>query len=93
MIIKIEAYENGAHANQSTIPRIIPEGWAVVPNHIDIPDTFPFVDIEVKNGVVTSMTAGVVPEEPEPVPEPEPEPIEATTAEMAAAIMEGVNDI
>lgn len=62
MIIKIEAYGNGAHANQSTVPRVIPEGWAVVPNHIEIPDTFPFVEIEVSNGVVTKMMRGMVPE-------------------------------
>ena len=71
MIIKIEAYENGAHANQSTTPKIIPAGWAIIPDGINLPDTFPFVDITVEGNVVTAMTAGTVPE-PEPEPEPEP---------------------
>ena len=71
LIIEIETQENGAHRNQTGTFRTIPQGWAEVPSSIEIPDTFPFVNIEVENGVVTSMTAGVVPE-PEPEPEPEP---------------------
>ena len=70
-IIEIEPLDNGAHRNQTGTFRTIPDGWAEVPSSIEIPDTFPFVNIEVENGVVTSMTAGVVPE-PEPEPEPEP---------------------
>ena len=84
MIIKIEAYNNGSHANQSTTPRVIPEGWAVVPDGLDIPDTFPFVNIEVKDGVVVNMTAGVVP----PIPEVEPE----ATVDELIDIMLGVVD-
>ena len=71
LIIEISALENGAHRNQTGIFRTIPEGWAIVPDGMKIPETFPFVDIEVEDGVVISMTAGVVPE-PEPEPEPEP---------------------
>ena len=71
LIIEIAALENGAHRNQTCNLSNIPEGWAEVPSSIEVPDTFPFVNIEVENGVVTSMTAGVVPE-PEPEPEPEP---------------------
>ena len=71
LIIEIAALDNGAHRNQTGTFRTIPDGWAEVPSSIDIPDTFPFVNIEVEDGVVTSMTAGVVPE-PEPMPEPEP---------------------
>ena len=70
-IIEIAPLENGAHRNQSGGLRTVPEGWAVIPDSITIPETFPFVNIEVSGGVVTSMTAGVVPE-PEPLPEPEP---------------------
>lgn len=62
MIIKVEPFENGAHANQSTVPEVIPEGWAVVPDELDIPETFPFVNITVSGGVVSGMTAGVVPQ-------------------------------
>ena len=71
LIIEIAALSNGAHRNQTGTFRTIPDGWAIVPAEIEIPDTFPFVDITVEDGVVTSMTAGVVPE-PEPEPEPEP---------------------
>ena len=71
LIIEIAALENGAHRNQTGTFRTVPDGWAVVPAEIEVPDTFPFVNIEVEDGVVTSMTVGVVPE-PEPMPEPEP---------------------
>lgn len=67
-IIEIVALENGAHRNQTGGISTIPNGWAVVPENIVIPDTFPFVDITVKDGIVTSMTAGVMPE-PAPVEE------------------------
>lgn len=71
MLIEIKPLPNGAHRNQSTTLSRVPDDWAVVPDSITIPSTFPFVDITVENGVVTSMTPGVVPElEPEPAPEP-----------------------
>ena len=92
LIIEITALENGAHRNQTGTFRTIPEGWAVVPNGMEITDTFPFVDIEVEDGVVTSMAAGTVPE-PEPEPEPEPGPEYVTYEELAAAIREGVNRV
>lgn len=73
LIIEIQPQENGAHRNQKPSGDLhtIPEGWAVVPDSITVPETFPFVDIEVDGQTVTSMTAGSVPEpEPEPTPEP-----------------------
>lgn len=71
-IIEIEALENGAHRNQKVDGTIeVPAGWAVIHPDIDIPESFPFIDITVEDGVVTSMTAGVMPPSP---PEPEPEP-------------------
>lgn len=88
-IIEIEQLDNGAHRNQdlfgATFPDI-PNGWAIIPDDMSIPDTFPFVDIEVEDGVVVSMSAGVV---PEPEPEPEPEEtmenkIEALKAQLSA---------
>ena len=60
-IIEIEALENGAHRNQ-TYHGFVPEGWAVIPNGVEIPETFPFVDVAAENGVVTTMTAGTVQE-------------------------------
>ena len=88
LIIEIESLQNGAHRNQGidnanpdTFP--VPDGWAFVPDDIQVPDTFPFVDITVDGQTVTSMTAGVVPEQ-EPEPEPEPVP----TLEERVATME-----
>ena len=81
MIIKIEPYENGAHANQSPTPKIIPEGWAVIPDNIELPSTFPFVNLTIdENGNITGVTAGVV-------PDPEPEETEPSEAEDAAALL------
>lgn len=72
-IIEIQANELGGHDNltvyEGKYP--VPEGWAIIPDEIEIPETFPFVDIAVEGGIVTSMTAGVMPE-PAPAPEPEP---------------------
>ena len=89
LIIEIESLQNGAHRNQGvnnanpdTFP--VPDGWAFVPDDIQVPDTFPFVDITVDGQTVTSMTAGVVPE-PEPEPEPEPTPtLEARVTSLEA---------
>ena len=64
-IIEIQALDNGAHRNQETTSTRVPDGWAVIPEGMDIPETYPFVDLVVKGGRVVSMTAGVVPE-PEP---------------------------
>ena len=62
-IIEIAALENGGHNNQMTDRNIsLPNGWAVIPEDMVIPETFPFVDITVKEGIVTAMTAGAVPE-------------------------------
>ena len=72
VIIEIKALENGAHRNQTVIGSVPPpDGWAVIPEDMEIPETFPFVNVEAAEGVVTTMTAGTVPE-PEPEPEPEP---------------------
>ena len=94
-IIEIKALENGAHNNQtsSAIKAPLP-GWAEIPAGMKIPETFPFVEIEVERNVVTKMTAGVVPE-PEPEPTPEPTQLDrieaqvAYTAMMTDTLMEG----
>lgn len=80
IIIEITALDNGAHRNQTGTFSTVPDGWAVIPDSIAIPDTFPFVIIEVDGQTVTSMTAGTV---PEPEPEPEPEP---STEDRVAAL-------
>lgn len=57
-IIEIQALSNGAHRNQTIDGHITPpDGWAVIPDSMAIPDTFPFVDITAQDGVVTAMTA------------------------------------
>ena len=45
-VIEIKALSNGAHRNQTGI-NFIPEGYAQIPDDMPIPDTFPFVNIEV----------------------------------------------
>lgn len=76
-IIEIAPLENGAHRNQTGMFAEIPEGWALIPEDMKTPDTFPFVDIKVKDGIVTGMTAGEMPE-----PEPEEESFEDLALEM-----------
>lgn len=88
LIIEIQPLENGAHRNQTCNLNTIPEGWAEVPPGISVPDTFPFVDIEVDGQTVIAMTAGTV---PEPEPEPEPEPtLEDRVSSIETAIERGL---
>lgn len=56
-IIEINALSNGAHRNQVGFFTTIPQGWAVIPDGMTLPETFPFVDLSVENGVVTRMAA------------------------------------
>lgn len=49
-IIEIKALPNGSHRNQEGINHI-PEGYAHIPDEMPIPDTFPFVNIEVADEV------------------------------------------
>lgn len=96
-IIEIQARLNGAHRNQSGEGTLsIPEGWAVIPEDMELPESFPFVDIETERYtpedaepymVVTVMTAREVPE-PEPEPEPEPTQLDRVEAQaMYTALM------
>lgn len=60
-LIKNVALLSGAHENRnSPWETTVPEGWALIPKNITIPESFPFVDIEVQEieGVqtVTKMT-------------------------------------
>lgn len=91
-IIEIAALSNGAHRNQKNSGVLsVPVGWAVIPDDMLIPDTFPFVDIAVVGGedapVVVSMTAGVVPD-PEPVPVPDPEPTDTEVLNVLLGVEE-----
>lgn len=59
-----------------------------------VPETFPFVDIEVEGNVVNEDDRGAVPE-PEPEPTPEPTQLDrieaqsAYTAMMTGTLLEG----
>lgn len=89
-IVEIQALDNGAHRNQTTTSTTIPDGWAVIPEGVEIPETYPFVDLVVQGNQVVSMTAGVVPQ-PEPEPEPEPTEMEKLRADVDfLAAMAGV---
>lgn len=96
-IIEIKALSNGAHRNQDGGLDVIPSGWAVIPDDMPIPETFPFVDIEVEE--VEYTRESTIPDaEPETytvptvtamtagtVPEPEPVPEAPPTNEELAA--------
>lgn len=55
-IIEINALKNGAHRNQEGSFDTIPYGWAIIPDSMKLPASFPGVDIKVKDGVVVEMT-------------------------------------
>ena len=46
-MLEIAALPNGAHRNQ-TFHGNLPDGWAVIPDDMEIPATFPFVNIEAE---------------------------------------------
>ena len=81
-LIEITALSNGAHRNQTYNGSTVPDGWAVIPDGMAVPDTFPFVNLTVDGQTVTSMTAGTIPE-PEPEPDPEPTSEDITLDLMA----------
>lgn len=90
-IVEIQALSNGAHRNQETTSTRVPDGWAVIPEGMAIPETYPFVDLVADGDKVVSMTAGAVPE-PEPQPEPEPTETEQLRADVDfLAAMAGVS--
>lgn len=88
-LIEVECLENRAHNNQE-IPdgalESVPDGWAVIPEDMVIPGTFPFVNIEVEDGVVTSMTAGEVPD-PEPEEQLKPTILDQIEAQVTYTAM------
>lgn len=66
-IIELAALSNGGHRNMK-LPEFSmpPEGWAVIPEEMTLPDTYPFVGVEadVLDGVMTVMalTPGTLPD-------------------------------
>ena len=66
-IIELSALSNGAHLNMESSAWLAPpEGWAMIPEEMALPDTYPFVEVEAEeiDGVmtVTALTPGTVPE-------------------------------
>lgn len=63
-LIKKEKNPNGSYDNNfSDYIKEIPEGWAQIPDDMELPETFPFVTVKInKNNIVTSMKAATVPE-------------------------------
>jgi hypothetical protein len=79
IIIELTPLKNGAHRNQTTSGVFpVPNGWAAIPEDMEIPETFPFVGVEAQDGIVTALTPGTVPE-----PQPEPEPIPTVDARVS----------
>lgn len=90
-IIEIQPLSNGAHRNQNGC-NVCPDGWVIIPDSIAIPNTFPFVNIEMDGQTVVSMTAGTMPT-PDPTPA-EPDPITQTQIALAElAETESAHDI
>lgn len=85
-IIEIIADEFGGHNNQQmSIVIPCPDGWAIIPDDMEIPASFPYVDIVVVDGMVTEMTAREIPPTP-------PEPIEPTIDERMDTVEDALID-
>lgn len=104
-IIEVNPLENGSHHNQEiygVCPDVfpVPKGWAVIPERMEIPETFPFVSISATevDGVmtVTSMTAGVIPDSvlnPEPSAEERIAALENALCEQDSANSQRMSEI
>lgn len=69
IIIEIQPQSNGAHRNQTVSGAVaVPDGWAIIPADVPIPETYPFVTLTVEGQTVTGMEPGVVPEPETPAP-------------------------
>lgn len=55
LFVQITPQENGAHSNVNRLTEFIPDGWAKVPDYMQIPYTFPFVILTVDKDTVVSM--------------------------------------
>lgn len=75
-IIELSVLSNGAHRNRDSSELLTPpDGWAMIPDEMELPNTYPFVsgvEAEKIDGVmtVTALTPGTM-------PEPDLEPIKA----------------
>ena len=111
-LIEIKKMDNGAHNNQTingANPETfaVPDGWAIMPDELAVPDTFPFVNIEVNAWAsgdlyVTAMTANreaydaaMAEQELEPAPEVDPvmQVYNELDAAYSAGYQEGVDNV
>lgn len=53
-IVKIEQNSNGSHDDQMGVGIAVTDGWAIVPENMQIPETYPFVDIETAEIIETT---------------------------------------
>ena len=87
-IIEVQTLSNGGHRNQTGNFTNIPNGWAVIPDTMQI-DNFPFGEFETQeiDGVltVTNWTPGNVPETP---PAPEPITLDERVTALESAVLE-----
>ena len=97
-IIEIKSLKNGAHRNQNGFIGDIPDGWAVIPDGMEL-QNFPFGDLTVDETqtppVMTSWTPLPVPDDPtwetdQPTVEDRLTALEAE-AEQAKADREALN--
>lgn len=106
-IIKIEANENGSHNNQESnaILPVIPYGWAVIPDDMSIPDSWPFVNITTEKITVDPevypisegeedqlLVVKTLTEGIKPEPEPIVEPTTPPSNEMLSAQVQAISD-
>ena len=70
-------------------------GYVMIPKGMDLPKSYPYVEIEHTDGIVTKLTSLPVPnpEPSEPVPEPEPEPEPQPTLGDRVTTLESDNDL
>ena len=87
-LIKIEAYPNGGHANQTVELNFIPEGWAVIPEDMETPN-FPFgeIETEVIKDVMT-VTKWTSLDIPEAEPTAEPITLDERVSALESAVLE-----
>lgn len=98
MYIRIEPNADGSHDYQTG--GALENGWAVVPSDMEIPDSFPYVDIEVDTVTRPSIDGGadntrleVVSMIARDVPEEEAAELQLSVYdELAAAYNEGVQE-
>ena len=80
------SYDHGRHAYMESSIYLNDPNYALVPENMAIPSSFPYVNIEVEDGIVVKMT-------PLPIPEPEPEPEPQPTIGDRVTNLESENDL